>query len=57
VVIVVLFVEEFFAIDLRWFAGSLFVAAMVAVICGLSCLLREVYLAPHSVSIAPARFE
>ena len=56
-VIVILFVEEFFAIDLRWLAGTLFVAAMVAVIFGLSCFLREVYLATHSAKIDPARFE
>jgi hypothetical protein len=56
-VIVILFVEEFFAIDLRWFARTLFVASMVSVICGLACFLREVYLATHSVSIDPARFE
>lgn len=40
-VIVILFVEEFFAIDLRWFAGTLFVASMVSVICGLACFLRR----------------
>jgi len=56
-VIVTLFVEEFFAISLRWLASTLFVGAMVAVICGLACFLREVYLATHSVSIDPARFE
>jgi hypothetical protein len=56
-VIVTLFAEEFFAINLRWLAGALFVGAMVAVICGLACFLREVYLATHSVSIDPARFE
>lgn len=37
-VIVTLFVEEFFAANLKWLAGALFVGAMVAVICGL-CLL------------------
>jgi hypothetical protein len=57
VVIVILFVEEFFVIDLRWVAGSLFVAAMVAVIFGLSYFLREVYLATHSAKIELARFE
>lgn len=56
-VIVTLFVEEFFAVNLRWLAGALFVCAMVAVICGLTCFLREVYLATHAVSIDPARFE
>ncbi len=55
-VIVVLFADEFFATDLRLLAGALFVAAMVAVICGLSCFLREVYLATHTTSIDPSRF-
>jgi hypothetical protein len=56
-VIVTLFVEEFFAASLRWVAGALFVSAMVAVICGLVCFLREVYLATHTTSIDHARFE
>ena len=56
-VIVTLFVEEFFGRNLRWFAGALFVCAMVAVVCGLSCFLREVYLATHTTSIDPRRFE
>jgi hypothetical protein len=56
-VIVTLFVEEYFATNLKWLAGGLFVAAMVALICGLGCFLREVYLATHTTSIDPARFE
>jgi hypothetical protein len=56
-VIVTLFLEEFSATNLKWLAGALFVAAMVAVICGLTCFLREVYLATHTISIDPARFE
>jgi hypothetical protein len=56
-VIVSLFVEEFFSTNLRVLAGSLFVAAMVAVIFGLSCFLREVYLATHTTRIDPTRFE
>jgi len=56
-VIVTLFLEEFFVSNLKWLAGALFVAAMVAVICGLTCFLREVYLATHTISIDPARFE
>jgi len=55
-VIVTLFVEAFFVTNLKWLAGVLFVAAMVAVICGLSCFLREVHLATHTVSVDPARF-
>ena len=56
-VIVILFMEEFFAANLKWAAGALFVSAMVAVICGLSCFLREVYLATHTTGIDPSRFE
>jgi hypothetical protein len=56
-VIVALFVEEFFATNLQWLAGGLFVGAMVAVICGLVCFLREVYLATHTISIDHAHFE
>jgi len=56
-VIVTLFVEEFFTTNLRWLAGALFVCAMLAVICGLACFLREVYLATHTISIDAARFE
>jgi hypothetical protein len=56
-VIVTLFVEEFFAASLRWVAGALFVGAMLAVICGLVCFLREVYLATHTTSVDHARFE
>ena len=54
-VIVTLFWEEFFAQNLKWLAGSLFVGAMVAVIFGLVCFLREVYLATHTVTIDPSR--
>jgi len=56
-VIVTLFMEEFFATNLKWLAGALFVAAMVAMICGLTCFLREVYLATHTTAIDHARFE
>jgi hypothetical protein len=56
-VIVTLFVEEFAAANMRWLAGALFVGAMVAVICGLVCFLREVYLATHTMSIDVAKLE
>ena len=56
-VIVTLFVEEFFDKNLRWFAGGLFVAAMLGVICGLTCFLREVYLATHTTIIDPKRYD
>lgn len=55
--IVTLFWEEFFVVDLRWFAGAQFVGAMLALIGGLSCFLREVYLATHTMRIEFARFE
>lgn len=56
-VIVVLFIEAFFAADLKGLAGALFVAAMLALIGGLGCFLREVYLATHTTGIDVARFE
>jgi hypothetical protein len=56
VVIVTLFFEEFFAIDLKWLAGAQFVGVMIALVGGLSAFLREVYLATHTGRIEPARF-
>ncbi len=56
-VIVSLFVEEFLVVPLKWLAGGLFVAAMLGVICGLGCFLREVYLATRSTRIDLRRFE
>ena len=56
IVIVTLFFEEFFATDLKWFAGAQFVAAMIALIGGLSSFLREVYLATHTGRIQTDRF-
>jgi len=57
IVIVTLFVEEFFSTNLRWLAGGLFVAAMFALIGGLTSFLREVYLATHTLRIDMARFD
>jgi hypothetical protein len=56
-VIAVLFLEEFTATNLQWEAGALFVLAMLGVIGGLSSFLREVYLATHSISLDPERFD
>jgi hypothetical protein len=56
-VIVTLFAEEFFATNLKWLAGGLFVAAMAALIGGLSCFLREILLATYTAGIELARFE
>jgi len=50
-VIVSLFVEDLFTTNLRWFAGCLFVAAMVLVIAGLTCFLGEVYLATRMTTV------
>jgi len=56
IVIVTLFFEEFFATDLKWLAGAEFVAAMIALLGGLSCFLREIYLATYTGRIAAERF-
>ena len=56
-VIVTLFAEEFFAANLRLLTGCLFVGAMLLLIGGLAFFLREVYLATHTTSIDPSRFE
>lgn len=55
-VIVSLFADAFFETSLKWLAGALFVGAMLAVICGLVCFLREVYLATHTTTIDFNRF-
>ena len=54
-VIVALFLEEFFSRDFRWLAGLLFVSAMIALIGGLFSFLREVHLATRVVRIDAAR--
>ena len=48
-VIVTLFLDEFFTKDFRWFAGVLFVSAMFLLIGGLASFLREVHLATRVV--------
>lgn len=48
-VVTTLFADAFFATDLKWLAGLLFSASMLALIAGLSCFLREVYLATETV--------
>jgi len=54
--IVTLFADEFLAADLRWLAGVLFVGAMIALVGGLACFLREVYLATHTSRIELHKF-
>lgn len=56
-VIVTLFVDDLFLTDLRLVVGVLFVCALTALIGGLTCFLREVYLATQSIRIETARFE
>lgn len=50
-VIVSLFVEEFFETNIRGIAGGLFVGSMVLVSAGLVCFLREVTLATAVTAI------
>ena len=57
IVIVTLFVEEFFGTDLKWLGGALFVAVMIALIGGLTAFLREVYLATHASRIDTETFQ
>jgi hypothetical protein len=57
VVIMTLFVAEYFHTDMRKLAGGLFIAAMIAVICGLVSFLREVYLATHTTGIDLRQFD
>src|SRR5213593_4923110 len=56
IVIATLFIEAFFNADLKWLAGVLFIGAMIALIGGLGCFLREVYVATHTVRIMTAKF-
>ncbi|MDQ6618212.1 MAG: DUF2721 domain-containing protein [Pseudomonadota bacterium] len=55
-VIVALFVDEMLATDLKLLSGVLFVLAMILLIGGLSCFLREVYLATHTITFDASRF-
>ena len=56
IVIVTLFFEEFFGVDLKWLAGVQFVGVMIALLGGLSSFLREVYLATHTGRIEAEGF-
>ena len=56
-VIVALFAQEYFAANTRQITGALFVCAMVSVIFGLSCFLREVSLATRATTFDHSRFE
>lgn len=50
-VIITLFADAFAAINLKWLAGSLFVVAVLGVIGGLTCFLREVALATQAAMV------
>ena len=56
-VIGTLFTDDLAPTNLRWLTGTFFVGAMAAIIGGLSCFLREVYLATQSIRIETTRFE
>ncbi len=56
VTIVLLFAEEFFAVNLRFAGGGFFVLAMFALIGGLFSFLREVYIASDTLRIDAQRF-
>lgn len=56
-VIVTLFIEEFLSANLKWLAGVQFIAAMFAMIAGLSCFLVEVYISTHTSHINALSFE
>jgi hypothetical protein len=57
IVISTLFVEAFFAVDMKWMAGALFVAVMAALIGGLACFAREVYLATLTLQFDVSKFD
>lgn len=54
IVIATLFVEVMLDAPLKWVVGGLFTAAMLALVVGLSCFLREVHLAMRATRITTA---
>jgi len=54
IVIATLFVEVMLDAPLKWLVGGLFTAAMLALVVGLACFLREVHLAMRATRIAAA---
>ena len=52
-VIATLFIDVFIGTNLKWLAGTLFIAAMFSLIGGLISFLREVYIATHTLRIGP----
>jgi NADH:ubiquinone oxidoreductase subunit 3 (subunit A) len=57
IVISTLFVEAFFGVDMKSLAGALFVAVMAALIGGLACFAREVYLATLTLQFDVSKFD
>jgi hypothetical protein len=51
IVIATLFVEVMLDAPLKWLVGGLFTAAMLALVVGLACFLREVHLAMRATRI------
>jgi len=51
IVIATLFVEVMLDAPLKWVVGGLFTAAMLALVVGLACFLREVHLAMRATRI------
>jgi hypothetical protein len=56
-VVAALFAEALLNLPMKWPAGLLFIASMVAVIAGLSIFLREVHLATSTVRIPVTMLE
>jgi mannose/fructose/N-acetylgalactosamine-specific phosphotransferase system component IIC len=54
IVIATLFVEVMLDAPLKWLVGGLFTAAMLALVVGLACFLREVHLAMQATRITAA---
>jgi hypothetical protein len=54
IVIATLFVEVMLDAPLKWLVGGLFTAAMLALVVGLACFLREVHLAMRATRITAA---
>jgi len=55
VVVTLLFLDAFFATDLKTAVGGLFIAAMGLLVAGLGCFLREVTLATRTVRVLTLR--
>jgi Protein of unknown function (DUF2721) len=52
-VIATLFIDAFFGTRLRWIVGLQFILSMFILVFGLTCFLREVYFATHTLRIGP----